>query len=397
LIARELNVHKSAGKALHLTPQIALALAFFIGGWLLGALAVAQDGPATTTLPDTKLQESKLQESDKQVKSETKPISDKSTDKALVSVEIEKVAEERLRELLEGKPPKSIAELKAIQDHVKLLIPQVMPAVVAVTIDQAQGTGVIINDKGYIMTAAHVAGTPNKSAEVILPDGRRVKGRTLGLFRTVDAGLMKITESSPTPWPFVETADSDKIKEGQWCMVLGHPGGYQADRKPVLRLGRVLHHEDSAITTDCTLVGGDSGGPLLDMNGRVIGINSRIAEKITSNIHVPVNAYRTHWERLATSEAWGHFPGQRPYIGLRGEKGLEKCRVTRVVENSPAQKAGIVEGDVITKFDEHSVTDFASLMKLVDDKQPGDEVRITLQRAEQILELSLRIKNASDR
>lgn len=380
-------MHKSAGKALHLTPQIALALAFFIGGWSLGALAVAQD----------KLPITKVQESDKQVKSEKGEVPDKAvtSDKSLVSVEVEKVAEERLREVLEGKPPNSVAELKAIQDHIKLLLPQVTPAVVAVTIDQAQGTGVIINDKGYIMTAAHVAGVPNKNAEIILADGRRVKGKTLGLFRTLDAGLMKITDSSSTPWPFIETADSDQLKDGQWCMVLGHPGGYQPDRKSVLRLGRVLHHDGKTITTDCTLVGGDSGGPLIDMNGRVIGINSRISEKITSNIHVPVNAYRTHWERLVSREAWGFFPGQKPYIGLSGEPGLEKCRVKTVRKDSPADKAGVREGDIVTKMDERDVTDFASLKLLIEEKQPGDDIRLTLQRAEQILEVKLKVQDSS--
>lgn len=351
---------------LRLSPQIGVAMAFFIGGWSLGAFALAQDKTAAPK-------------------------------QSLVSAQVEKVADDRLREILDGKPPKTVAELKAIEDHLKTLVPQVMPAIVAVTIENAQGTGVIINEKGYIMTAAHVAGKPNKMAEVIFSDGRKVKGKTLGLFRTVDAGLMKITESSPTPWPHLETADSDELKEGQWCVVMGHPGGYQADRKPVLRLGRVLHHETTAITTDCTLVGGDSGGPLIDMNGRVIGINSRIAEKITSNIHVPVNAYRTHWNRMIAAEAWGYFPGQKPYVGLRGEKGLEKCRIARVVENSPAEKAGILEGDVVVRMDGRDVGDFASLMKLVEEKQPGDEITLVVQRAEQVLEVSLRIKNGSDR
>ena len=94
--------------------------------------------------------------------------------------------------------------------------------------------------------------------------------------RTIDAGLMKITD--PGDFPSVEMGLSDLLKDGQWCLATGHPGGYQADRKPVLRLGRVLLSDNNTITTDCTLVGGDSGGPALDSQGRVIGVASRGGE-----------------------------------------------------------------------------------------------------------------------
>jgi serine protease Do len=113
-----------------------------------------------------------------------------------------------------------------------------------------------------------------------------------------------------------EIADSRKLSYGQWCVALGHPGGYQDDRGIVLRLGQVLDMSDQAITTNCTLVGGDSGGPLFDMDGRVIGINSRISEQLTNNMHVPVNAFREGgaWDRLLKGEVWGRLPGQAQLV-----------------------------------------------------------------------------------
>ncbi|MCL6480244.1 MAG: trypsin-like peptidase domain-containing protein, partial [Firmicutes bacterium] len=72
-----------------------------------------------------------------------------------------------------------------------------------------------------------------------------------------------------------------------------------------VRLGRVQWRNENLIRTDCTLVGGDSGGPLFDMHGKVIGIHSRIGPSLATNLHVPVNTYRQTWDRLAQGEVWG--------------------------------------------------------------------------------------------
>jgi serine protease Do len=184
-------------------------------------------------------------------------------------------------------------------------------------------------------------------------------------------------------------APAGQLKEGLWCLATGHPGGYFADRKPVLRLGRVLFYDREAVTTDCTLVGGDSGGPLFDMKGRVIGINSRISNELTSNMHVPIAAFRQDWDRMLKGEAWGHFPGQEPYIGVRGKAGVDNVTVASVGEGSPAAEAGLKEGDIIEKFDNQDLTDFASLSKAVQDRQPGERVKLKVKRGDENLELAL--------
>src|SRR5262245_14623932 len=185
------------------------------------------------------------------------------------------------QKLFAGGTRAGVADLKAMQAHVQKLTEQLKKCTVGVTVGAAQGSGVIVSKDGYVLTAAHVAGAPNSRVEFTLADGKTVKGKSLGLFRTLDAGLRKITD--PGDYPFAEMGSSEELKEGQWCLALGHPGGYQEDRGIVLRVGRVLLNAKDAITTDCTLVGGDSGGPLFDMDGHVIGINSRIAELLTSN------------------------------------------------------------------------------------------------------------------
>ena len=98
------------------------------------------------------------------------------------------------------------------------------------------------------------------------------------------------------------TSSVNCLNSSAWCIAIGHPGGYKLGRTPVVRVGRILDVGKAMIQTDCTLVGGDSGGPLFDMFGRVIGINSRIGPNINYNIHVPVDTYHDTWDKLVV---WG--------------------------------------------------------------------------------------------
>ena len=293
-----------------------------------------------------------------------------------------------------GDAPAGVDELKAMQSHVKELTAKVMPCTVGVQIGQAWGSGVIVSKDGYVLTAAHVAGRPNQHTMFVLSDGRIVHGKTLGLNRALDAGLMKITDKAD--YPYMEMGASKGIKEGQWCLAVGHPGGYLKDRGLVVRLGRVLLTDREAITSDCTLVGGDSGGPLFDMHGKVIGINSRIAGAITANLHVPVDTFRDGWDRLVKADVWGHLPGQEPVLGVRGVKDSDVAKVASVTKNSPADKAGVKVGDVVTKFGDRDIADFSALVQAVQDRNPGDKVSLKLKRGEELVDLTVTLVRRDD-
>ncbi len=120
--------------------------------------------------------------------------------------------------------PENVQDLRAIQDRVKKVAAKVMPCVVGIRIGYAAGSGVLIKD-GYVLTAGHISGDPDRDVAVILPDGRRVKGKTLGSNVALDSGLIRITDKGD--WPFVEMGDDSKLKEGAWCLALGHPEGYR--------------------------------------------------------------------------------------------------------------------------------------------------------------------------
>jgi len=205
--------------------------------------------------------------------------------------------------------PKNVAELKAIQAQIESVVAKVVPCTVGIQIGPAQGSGVIVSDDGLVMTAGHVVGKPGQDVTFLLADGKSAKGKTLGAYKTADAGLMKITEAGK--WPCVEKGRSAELKSGAWCVAVGHPLGYRENRPPVVRIGRVLRAAENVIQTDCPLVSGDSGGPLFDLDGKLIGINSRIGGSTSQNFHVPVDIFHEHWDRLVKGEAWErNLPGR---------------------------------------------------------------------------------------
>jgi serine protease Do len=301
---------------------------------------------------------------------------------------------EKLPAAFSKKTPESVSDLKAIQEHVARMTEMVLPAVVCVRIGPTLGSGVIVSKDGYVLTAGHVSGKADRDVTVIFPGGKTAKGKTLGGNHGIDSGLIKITTEGE--WPCVEMGDSAALKRGEWCMVCAHPGGYKLGRPPVLRLGRLLDRDDTTLHTDCILVGGDSGGPLFDMHGRVIGINSRIGNSVTANMHVPVNVYREAWDRLAKGEVFGGKLGGVPvkggsWLGVRTEFKSDNCIVVEVIAGSPAEKAGLKADDVIRKFDGRDIDGLARLGRLVQQTRPGMQIVIEIQRGEQTIALRVEI------
>lgn len=304
-------------------------------------------------------------------------------------------SDSKLQGVLNKKFPNTAADLKTIQQRVQKVLKKVLPCTVGVRIGPAQGSGVIISKDGYVLTAGHVSGRPGQTAVIIFPDGRQVKGRTLGANRSIDSGMVKITDEGP--WPFAEMAAADEVDLGQWCLTTGHPGGFIQGRTPVVRLGRVLACSQRVICTDCTLVGGDSGGPLFDLDGKVIGIHSRIGRRITMNYHVPIATYHETWDRLASGELWGsgrsgeRSADQRPLLGISGNPRVEPCTVNQVVPESPAAKAGIQLGDIVQTFDNQHVANFAELAKMLEIKKAGDKVPLEVRRGKETLVLEIEL------
>jgi len=288
--------------------------------------------------------------------------------------------------------PENVEDLKAIQAHVRKVAEQVVPCTVGLRIGPGQGSGVIVSEDGYILTAGHVSGKAGQDVVIIMPDGRQLKGKSLGRNTGIDSGMVKITTEGK--YPYLEMGKSGELKKGQWCLAVGHPGGWKQGRSPVVRLGRVIDSGKGAIQTDCVLVGGDSGGPLFDMQGRVIGINSRIAPPITVNIHVPVDTYRETWDRLVKADEWGpgtQFGKQQPYLGVQGDTEDGKCKITSVTAGSPADRAGFKVDDVIVKFGTTRIDDYDTLVSMIKRSRVGDQVAVDVMRGNETMTLTVTI------
>jgi serine protease Do len=301
------------------------------------------------------------------------------------------------------KIPANVAELKALQSRIQDSVKKVMPATVGVMKGNSAGSGVIVSEDGYVLTAAHVIGNKaDQDVTLIMPDGKHVKAKTCGANAGIDSGMIKISEEGK--WPYVPMGDSSALKKGEWCFSLGHPGGYHPDRKPVLRVGRILDSSDTVVRTDCTLVGGDSGGPLFDLDGKVVGIHSRIGLPIVFNFHVPVDTFRETWERLAKGETWTSMKvkvaarfvapkaaeqaasdaaNRLPAAAIDGTKLILVAGMMRVQEVTPgslADKAGLKAKDYLLKIEGKEVATYDDIATLLKKKWPGQSVTIVVER-----------------
>lgn len=280
----------------------------------------------------------------------------------------------------------TLEDLKEIEKQIQSTVAKVMPTVVSVTDGKGFGSGVIVSEDGLVLTAGHVMASRFKgNYEVIFPDGTRVKAEPLGKNLNVDAGMVRITE--PGTYPYAKIARGDALA-GDWVITLGHSGGYDLGRKPPVRTGRVLQRRAHQLISDAVLIGGDSGGPLFNIEGEVIGIHSSIGDSIAENRHVTINTFRKHWTRMASGEVWGSLPDlgkpkkkkRRARIGVVVDRSAPNARVKSVHDGSPAHKAGIRVGDVITRFDSKPISTAQELIELVKTQRPGQGFYVEIQR-----------------
>ena len=283
--------------------------------------------------------------------------------------------------------PKDKADLLAIQNRVLKILPKAKQAVVALEDGGGAGSGVIVSEDGLVLTAAHVIGRPNKRITVRLPNGKRLKAISLGGSQISDAGMVRITEEGNFTAVPLAPAGSSEI--GNWCIALGHPGGFDSKRGIVTRLGRVIAKKGETIRTDGRLLGGDSGGPLFDLDGRVIGIHSRIASKDDQNFHVTIESFHANRKAFEAGEFLTDERRRKGgFLGVACEETDEGLLIREVVEDSAALKAGIRSGDVLLAIDDEPIDTREELIFNLTAHKPGEIVVILLRRDDK--ELSLR-------
>jgi serine protease Do len=303
------------------------------------------------------------------------------------------------------------AVLREREEKIQKIAREAAPAVVALMPDTDEnkksarrafgtGSGVIVSADGLVLTAAHVLDAVGDEFLVILSDGTRAKAKAKGKNFSRDAALAQIT--TPGKYPYVDRADPSALGEGEWCLAFGHPGGYEVNRAAPIRLGRILDKDaDGFLVTDCTLSGGDSGGPLFNLEGKLIGIHSSIGWRLAENRHVPMASFMDSWDRLMKGESWGTLgvrerrgprgrvqpaPAEapdpdQPLLGVVVQPGEEEgALVAQVSPDSPAHKAGVKAGDVIDKVNDEAISDEEALVKAIRKMKPGDKITLTITR-----------------
>ena len=269
--------------------------------------------------------------------------------------------------------------------------------------EQGVGSGVIVSKDGYILTNNHVVDDASM-IKVTMTDGREFDGKVIGRDPKTDVAVIKIDAKD---LPAITLADSDKIEVGDMVLAVGHPFGIgqSVTTGIVSAKGRAtmgLDYEDF-IQTDAAINPGNSGGALVDVDGRLIGMNTAILSHSGGNqgigFAVPANLARWVMESLVN-----HGRVERGFLGVNIQDmtpqlaqqfmmdGAKGALVSGVSPGSPAEKAGVKSGDVITDFNGKPVTDSRHLKLQVGSTTPGAAVPMNVLRDGKTMNLSVTVK-----
>lgn len=274
--------------------------------------------------------------------------------------------------------------------------------------EMGMGSGVIISEKGYILTNEHVSGQKNSTCYVTMEDGKNFNANVIWSDSNLDLAIIKINMKCIN---YVKLGDSDSIKVGQTAYAIGNPIGFEFQKTVtsgiISALNRTILFKENdksnygnndsnknevymsnLIQTDATINPGNSGGPLINNNGEIIGINT---VKITSaegiGFAVPINVIKPIIEKLenegkfeeASLGIFAYDKNVIPYLDarLKFDSGIY---VAQISLDSPAIKSGLEIGDVITKIDDNSVNKMCDLRKYIYTKNIGDTVNLTVMR-----------------
>ena len=258
--------------------------------------------------------------------------------------------------------------------------------------EQALGTGFIIDPSGVIVTNYHVAGRAD-SITVTMTDGKKYPAKLLGADQKTDIAVLKIRADKPLP--YVEFGDTDKVRVGEPVMAVGNPFGLGGTVTSgiVSARGRDIHSGpfDDYIQTDAAINRGNSGGPLFDMNGKVIGINTAIFSPSGGSVGLGF-AIPASIAKPVVTQLREHGKVERGLLGVEIQPVTSEIAqslslgstngalVAQVEPKSAAVKAGIKSGDVIKSVDDKKIGNVRDLTRTIAAQQPGSTVKIGLVR-----------------
>lgn len=259
------------------------------------------------------------------------------------------------------------------------------------------GTGVIISKEGYILTNQHVAGSQYSTCYITLKNGVTDNGVVVWASEDLDLAIIKINIKN---LPEANLGDSDNIKIGTSVYAIGNPVGYELQRTVTSGIisgtNRIIKTEDDntksylegLIQTDATINQGNSGGPLINKNGEIIGITTlKIEDAEGIGFAIPINIVKPILKKLVET---GKF--EEPYLGISGyDKEVipylssninfeEGIYIEEIDPQGPLKNSGIQTGDIIEKIDDTKIESMNKLKEYIYTKNIGDEVTIQIKR-----------------
>lgn len=310
----------------------------------------------------------------------------------------------------------SAGAAKALGSAVADIVEQVMPAVVVVRTESTgyrlaqdwmygriyrtperlmgMGSGVIFNKEGFVLTNRHVIDGATQ-IEVVLSDQSKYTARLVGEDQQTDLAVLKIEDAKQTDFPYIEAGDSDALRVGEFVMAIGSPFSLSSSVTLgiVSQKGRsigALPYEDF-IQTDAAVNRGNSGGPLVDMDGRMVGINTIIQTtgfaqgNIGISFAIPINLAMKVAQSIMDSGSW-----QRPWIGILMNETENGVAVVRTVRGSPAAKSGLQADDIIAAVDGTPVHSSREIQRLILGRGTDKVVELDVRRAGETLHLTLK-------
>jgi len=275
-------------------------------------------------------------------------------------------------------------------------------------VERGTGSGFIINKEGDIITNAHVVSGADK-VTVILKDGRQIEGKVLGSDELTDVAVIQVKSDN---LPTVSLGSSASLQPGDWAIAIGNPLGLDntVTAGIISAIGRKsgqigVDKRVSFIQTDAAINPGNSGGPLLNQNGEVIGVNTAIIQGAQGlGFAIPIETAQRIAKQLIqngkVSRAYLGIqmvtvdPSVKKQVNQDSNLGIQISEdkgvlITRVVEDSPAAKAGAKRGDVIVKFDNQEILTADQVTQLVEDRAVGDKIRMEVKRNGQTVALNV--------
>ncbi len=254
----------------------------------------------------------------------------------------------------------------------------------------ALGSGFVISEDGYIVTNNHVIEGAD-DIEIEFFSGKRLKARVIGTDPKTDIALLKV--DSDAPLPFVTFGDSDAIRVGDWVMAMGNPlgQGFSVSAGIVSARGRTLQGTyDDYLQTDAAINRGNSGGPLFNMDGEVVGVNTAILSPNGGSIGIGF-AMASNVVTKVVAQLRDFGETRRGWLGVRiqdvtpdiaSAMGLASAKGALVtdVPDGPAKEAGMQAGDLIVSFDGNDIADTRDLVRRVGDAEVGKAVRVVVMR-----------------